>query len=107
MVICPMYVFASGLLLVTYFPNEQSNVLVHTDGGACIADFGSSVLLTSLEGSTFAMSGQARGTARWAAPELFRFHDFAGNPKHAERCVFYRFVTSVLLAYLLIHWNHG
>ncbi|KAF8838106.1 kinase-like protein [Paxillus ammoniavirescens] len=47
-----------------------SNVLIHGNGRACIADFGLSTLLTALGGSTFATSFQARGTLRWAAPEL-------------------------------------
>ncbi|KIK92331.1 hypothetical protein PAXRUDRAFT_147561, partial [Paxillus rubicundulus Ve08.2h10] len=47
-----------------------SNVLIHGNGRACIADFGLSTLLTELGGSTFATSFQARGTLRWAAPEL-------------------------------------
>ncbi|KAF9245404.1 kinase-like domain-containing protein, partial [Melanogaster broomeanus] len=46
-----------------------SNVLVDDKGRACIADFGLSVLLTELGGSTFATSVQAKGTLRWAAPE--------------------------------------
>ncbi|KIK92334.1 hypothetical protein PAXRUDRAFT_147572 [Paxillus rubicundulus Ve08.2h10] len=50
-----------------------SNVLIHGDGRACIADFGLSTLLTALGGSTFATSFQARGTLRWAAPELLNF----------------------------------
>ncbi|KIJ10913.1 hypothetical protein PAXINDRAFT_16135 [Paxillus involutus ATCC 200175] len=49
---------------------SQSNVLVHDNGRACIADFGLSTLLTELEGSSFSTSFHARGTLRWAAPEL-------------------------------------
>ena len=48
----------------------QSNVLIRESGKACIADFGLSMLLTELGGSTFATSFQARGTLRWTAPEL-------------------------------------
>ncbi|KAF9238135.1 kinase-like domain-containing protein, partial [Melanogaster broomeanus] len=48
-----------------------SNVLIDDNGRACIADFGLSVLLTELGGSTFATSIQAGGTLRWAAPENF------------------------------------
>ncbi|KAF9228870.1 kinase-like protein [Gyrodon lividus] len=47
-----------------------SNVLIHGDGRACIADFGLSVLLTALGVSPSATSPQVRGTLRWAAPEL-------------------------------------
>ncbi|KIJ05886.1 hypothetical protein PAXINDRAFT_20883 [Paxillus involutus ATCC 200175] len=47
-----------------------SNVLIHGNGRACIADFGLSTLITELGGSTFAICSQAGGTLRWAAPEL-------------------------------------
>ncbi|KAF9233552.1 kinase-like domain-containing protein, partial [Melanogaster broomeanus] len=50
--------------------SEFSNVLVRGNGRACITDFGLSTLLTELGGSTFATTCQARGTLRWAAPEL-------------------------------------
>ena len=48
----------------------QSNVLIRESGRAYIADFGLSMLLTELGGSTFATSLHARGTLRWTAPEL-------------------------------------
>ncbi|KAF9231304.1 kinase-like domain-containing protein [Melanogaster broomeanus] len=59
-----------------------SNVLIRGDGRASIADFGLSTLLTELGGSTFATSCQARGTLRWAAPELLDLHvsDDEENP---------------------------
>ena len=37
---------------------------------ARIADFGLSILLTKLGGSTFATSFRGRGTIQWIAPEL-------------------------------------
>ncbi|KAF9238134.1 kinase-like domain-containing protein [Melanogaster broomeanus] len=46
-----------------------SNVLIDDKGRACITDFGLSMVLTELEGSTFATSVQTGGTLRWAAPE--------------------------------------
>ncbi|KAF9238962.1 kinase-like domain-containing protein [Melanogaster broomeanus] len=46
-----------------------SNVLIDDKGRACITDFGLSMLLSELGGSTFATSVQAGGTLRWAAPE--------------------------------------
>ena len=45
-------------------------MLIHENGQAYIADFGLSMLLTELGGSTFATSFHARGTLRWTAPEL-------------------------------------
>ncbi|KAF8556076.1 kinase-like protein [Imleria badia] len=47
-----------------------SNVLVRADGGAYIADFGLSTLLTAVVGPTFVTSRQDKGTVRWMAPEL-------------------------------------
>ncbi|KAF8552984.1 hypothetical protein OG21DRAFT_1604384 [Imleria badia] len=47
-----------------------SNVLIRENGRAYISDFGLSMLLTELGGSTFATSFHARGTLRWTAPEL-------------------------------------
>ncbi|KAF9232737.1 kinase-like domain-containing protein, partial [Melanogaster broomeanus] len=56
-----------------------SNVLIDDKGKACITDFGLSVLLTGLGGSTFATS-QVRGTLRWAAPEnLYLNVQFSGD----------------------------
>ncbi|KAF8840903.1 kinase-like protein [Paxillus ammoniavirescens] len=50
--------------------NIQSNILVDGNGRACISDFGLSILLTRLGGSSYATSSQAGGTLRWTAPEL-------------------------------------
>ncbi|KIK93122.1 hypothetical protein PAXRUDRAFT_789472, partial [Paxillus rubicundulus Ve08.2h10] len=47
-----------------------SNVLIDGNGRACISDFGLSMLLTKLGGSTYATSRCAEGTLRWTAPEL-------------------------------------
>ena len=55
--------------------HEQSNILIHADGSACIADFGLSTLLIAMGGATFATSRQTKGTVRWMAPELFCFDD--------------------------------
>ncbi|KIJ06839.1 hypothetical protein PAXINDRAFT_121410 [Paxillus involutus ATCC 200175] len=46
-----------------------SNVLIDANGRACISDFGLSIVLTKLGGSTYA-SSHAGGTLRWTAPEL-------------------------------------
>ncbi|KIJ12138.1 hypothetical protein PAXINDRAFT_137271 [Paxillus involutus ATCC 200175] len=47
-----------------------SNVLIDGNGRACISDFGLSIVLTKLGGSTYATSNHAGGTLRWTAPEL-------------------------------------
>ncbi|KAF9219700.1 hypothetical protein BS17DRAFT_788969 [Gyrodon lividus] len=73
------------------------NVLMHGNGRACIADFGLSMLLNELGGSTFSTSFQARGTLRWAAPELLHLNSVwrrrgrcknSSNP--TKRCIFIR-----------------
>ncbi|KAF9228985.1 kinase-like protein [Gyrodon lividus] len=46
-----------------------SNVFIHDNGRACIADFCLSMLLTEFDRSTFSTS-QPCGALRWAAPEL-------------------------------------
>ncbi|KAF8834408.1 kinase-like protein, partial [Paxillus ammoniavirescens] len=46
------------------------NMLVDGNGRACISDFGLSMLLTKLGGSTYATSSQAGGMLCWTAPEL-------------------------------------
>ncbi|KAF8838548.1 kinase-like protein [Paxillus ammoniavirescens] len=57
-----------------------SNVLIHANGKACISDFGLSMLLIKLGGSTFATTRQAPGTLRWTAPELLDLQE----PEHEE-----------------------
>ncbi|KAF8835788.1 kinase-like protein, partial [Paxillus ammoniavirescens] len=52
-----------------------SNVLIHGNGRACIADFGLSTLLTALGESTFSTSFKGKGTLRWAAPELLNLSE--------------------------------
>ncbi|KIJ07795.1 hypothetical protein PAXINDRAFT_139697 [Paxillus involutus ATCC 200175] len=42
---------------------------IDANGRACISDFGLSIILTKLGGSTYA-SSHAGGTLRWTAPEL-------------------------------------
>ncbi|KIJ10920.1 hypothetical protein PAXINDRAFT_16143 [Paxillus involutus ATCC 200175] len=61
------------------------NVLIRANGRACIADFGLSTLLTELGGSTFATSFQARGTLRWAAPELYLNDQTSGDEENPPR----------------------
>ncbi|KIK90716.1 hypothetical protein PAXRUDRAFT_831453 [Paxillus rubicundulus Ve08.2h10] len=47
-----------------------SNILIDGNGRACISDFGLSIVLTKLGGSTYATSSHAGWTLRWTAPEL-------------------------------------
>lgn len=55
----------------------KSNVLIDTDDRACIADFGLSIVLDEIGGSTFATSstGKPSRTLRRAAPELLDLLD--------------------------------
>ncbi|KAF9219862.1 hypothetical protein BS17DRAFT_370394 [Gyrodon lividus] len=73
-------------IALTYISNLESNVLIHDNGRACIADFGLSTLLTELGGSTFATSRQGGGALRWAAPELLNL-DVEGfaDEEHTSR----------------------
>ncbi|KAF8840944.1 WD40 repeat-like protein [Paxillus ammoniavirescens] len=61
-----------------------SNVLIDGNGRAYISDFGLSIVLTKLGGSTYATSSHAGGTLRWIAPELLDLQvlDDEGNPLH-------------------------
>ncbi|KIJ11882.1 hypothetical protein PAXINDRAFT_101466 [Paxillus involutus ATCC 200175] len=61
-----------------------SNVLIGDNGRACISDFGLSILLTKLGGSTFATSRRAEGALRWSAPELLDLEvpEDEENPLH-------------------------
>lgn len=52
-----------------YHSRPQNNVLISDDGVAKLAAFGLSALLVEHSGS-FTYSTDARGTARWMAPEL-------------------------------------
>ena len=65
-------------------PNGQSNVLVKADGGACIADFGLSRLLTAIGGPAFVTSRQNKGTVRWMAPELLQDLDNTGPTTRSD-----------------------
>ncbi|KAF8437621.1 kinase-like domain-containing protein, partial [Boletus edulis BED1] len=64
-IVTPRYTHITPLILIV-----QSNILIHGNGRACIADFGLSMVLTEFGGSTFTASCHARGTLRWIAPEL-------------------------------------
>ena len=57
-----VFVLIPCLLLIF---NKQSNVLVHANGRACIADFGLSTSLTAISGrlGTYSTSRQNKGTA--------------------------------------------
>ncbi|KAG6375773.1 hypothetical protein JVT61DRAFT_2623 [Boletus reticuloceps] len=48
----------------------DTNVLICENGRAYISDYGLSMLLTELGGSTFATPFHVWGTLRWTAPEL-------------------------------------
>ncbi|KAF8835173.1 WD40 repeat-like protein [Paxillus ammoniavirescens] len=58
-----------------------SNVLIDGNGRACISDFGLSMVLTDLGGSTYGASRHEAGTLRWAAPELLGLQE-KDSPHH-------------------------
>ncbi|KAH0830117.1 WD40-repeat-containing domain protein [Lanmaoa asiatica] len=47
-----------------------ANILIYGSGRACIADFGLSIVVTEIDGSSIARTYQIKGTLRWTAPEL-------------------------------------
>ncbi|OAX38452.1 kinase-like protein, partial [Rhizopogon vinicolor AM-OR11-026] len=47
-----------------------SNVLVHGNGRACLADFGLSTIVTEFIGTSY-LTSTIKGNIRWAAAELF------------------------------------
>ncbi|KAJ8584332.1 kinase-like protein [Rhizopogon salebrosus TDB-379] len=51
-----------------------SNVLVHDNGRACLADFGLSTMLLEFIGPSY-ITDTMRGNIRWAAAELFEVPD--------------------------------
>ena len=48
----------------------QSNVLVHGNGRACLADFGLSTIVVEFIGTSY-LTSTIKGNIRWAAAELF------------------------------------
>jgi serine/threonine protein kinase len=48
----------------------QSNVLIRSNGRACLADFGLSTMILEFVGSSY-LTSTIRGNIRWAAAELF------------------------------------
>lgn len=80
---------------VTHGDLTGNNILIFGDGRAVLADFGMSTALKELWGSTY-FTESARGTLRWAAPELFQCNEdgttgFAGPP-----CDVYSFGSIIL-----------
>ncbi|KAI5983346.1 kinase-like domain-containing protein [Pisolithus albus] len=80
---------------VTHGDLTGNNVLIFGDGRAVLADFGMSTALKELWGSAY-FTESARGTLRWAAPELFQCNEdgitgFAGPP-----CDVYSFGSIIL-----------
>jgi hypothetical protein len=56
--------------ILSFTQTFQSNVLVHGDGRACLADFGLSTILLEFIGPSY-LTSSIRGNVRWAAAELF------------------------------------
>jgi hypothetical protein len=74
---------------ITHVPVFQSNVLVHGDGRACLADFGLSTILLEFVGPSY-LTSTIRGNIRWAAAELFDEEDEASVSLSIE-CDIYSF----------------
>ncbi|OAX36127.1 kinase-like protein [Rhizopogon vinicolor AM-OR11-026] len=55
-----------------------SNVLVHGNGRACLADFGLSTILTECNGTSY-LTSTIKGNIRWTAPELFEVQEDSGE----------------------------
>jgi len=56
--------------ILYYSQTRQSNVLVHGNGRACLADFGLSTIVTEFIGTSY-LTSTIKGNIRWAAAELF------------------------------------
>jgi serine/threonine protein kinase len=61
---------SEDILFITHVLLLQSNVLVHDNGRACLADFGLSTMLLDFIGPSY-ITSNIRGNIRWAAAELF------------------------------------
>ncbi|KAG1768632.1 kinase-like domain-containing protein, partial [Suillus occidentalis] len=58
-----------------------SNVLINTEGMACLVDFGLSTVIGGLEGgSSIAPSSHRPGAIRWTAPELLKDPEMSYSP---------------------------
>lgn len=77
---------AAGLNYLHSFPLIHgdltgSNVLINTEGMACLVDFGLSTVLGGLEGgSSIAPSSYRPGAIRWTAPELLGDPEISYSP---------------------------
>lgn len=77
---------AAGLNYLHSFPLIHgdltgSNVLINTEGMACLVDFGLSTVIGGLEGgSSIAPSSHRPGAIRWTAPELLKDPEMSYSP---------------------------
>ncbi|KAI6025970.1 kinase-like domain-containing protein [Pisolithus orientalis] len=81
---------------VTHGDLTGNNILMFGDGRALLTDFGMSTALKELWGSDY-FTESARGTLRWAAPELFQCDEESGVSGFAEPpCDVYSFGSIIL-----------
>jgi serine/threonine protein kinase len=84
---------------ITHLLILQSNVLVHSNGRACLADFGLSTILLEFEGPSY-LTSSIGGNVRWAAAELFEVPDNSKESKAAvslsTECDIYSFGSITL-----------
>jgi serine/threonine protein kinase len=79
-------------------PILQSNVLVHGDGRACLADFGLSTMVLEFFGPSY-LTSSIKGNIRWAAAELFDVPEDEDDEASASlsiECDIYSFGSIVL-----------
>ncbi|KAI6155150.1 kinase-like domain-containing protein [Pisolithus tinctorius] len=81
---------------VTHGDLTGKNTLMFGDGGALLTDFGMSTALKELWDSDY-FTESARGTLRWAVPELFQCDEESGVTGFAESpCDVYSFGSIIL-----------
>ncbi|KAJ8583404.1 kinase-like protein [Rhizopogon salebrosus TDB-379] len=96
--------------LIVHGDLTGSNILVHSDGRACLADFGLSTILLEFEGPSY-LTSSIGGNVRWAAAELFEVPDNSKESKAAvslsTECDIYSFgsITLQVLTYKVPYYN--
>jgi serine/threonine protein kinase len=89
---CPRSVYL-GLCLTYQF--DQSNVLIDSEGRACVADFGMSNIKAEFQGTSY-FTSSIGGAIRWAAPELYRIYEDYAFPEVTAACDVYSYGSVTL-----------